>query len=142
MRKVIISILLTGVIAACATTENQPTVAIEDDPRIGPEVDRACSIRHIRGWSQVDNDRNALVVNLSHKKSYKLSLVGACQPEWANFAIGIENKIASHCITKHDKLYTDSQDFKGLHCRITKIQEWYPDKLKEQTQESTAPESK
>jgi len=142
MKNSILVLIVAGFLSACATTEKAPKVSIEEDPRIGPEVDRACSIRHIRGWSQVDNDRNALIVNLSHKKSYKVSLIGACQPEWANFAIGIENKIASHCITKHDKLYTDSQDFKGMHCRITKIEEWYPDKLKEKSQENTKTESK
>ena len=138
MRKVFLMVTAAVALSACSTTdsiaEKKPVVSIENDPRIGAEVDRVCTIRHVRGWQDVDNDKDALVVNLINKKSYKLTLAGGCNADWARYRIMIENKTGSHCISRFDRVYTDSQDMAGLHCQITKIEEWYPDKLVEAEQ--------
>ena len=125
-------------ISACSSTESKKElVSVENDPRIGDEVKSVCSIRSIRGWQHVDNDRDALIVNMPRDKSYKLSLMGFCDAEWAMTKIAVVSKTGSQCMHRGDKVLTDSDVMSSGACTIHKIQEWYPEKLKEQDEKES-----
>lgn len=139
----ILPIVVALAISGCGSTgEKKEVVSIENDPRIGQEVKSVCSIRSIRGWQHVDNDRDALIVKMPRDKSYKLSLMGFCDAEWAMTKIAVVSKTGSQCMHRGDKVLTDSDVMASGACTIHKIQEWYPEKLAELNKENTKSEVK
>lgn len=137
--KSLLTISLVAFLSACSSTEEKKEiVSVENDPRIGEEVKSVCSIRSIRGWQHVDNDRDALIVNMPRDKSYKLSLMGFCDAEWAMTKIAVVSKTGSQCMHRGDKVLTDSDVMSSGACTIHKIQEWLPERLKEQDNKKTS----
>ncbi len=131
-------VLACLLLASCASTEpEKELVSIENDPRIGERVNRACFISNMDGWSNVDNDDNALIMTMRRNEQYKLNLLGACDADWAMYRIAIIGKSGSGCIERGDKIKTDANTMRGMSCTIMSINKWHPEKL-EKTTEKTA----
>ncbi|WP_440874112.1 DUF6491 family protein [Thalassotalea sp. PLHSN55] len=131
-----ILVLSSITLFSCASTDaDEPMVSVENDPRIGEEVNQACFIRSINGWSNVDNDDKALIVTLSRRNQFKLNLSGPCDANWAMYRIAIIGKTGSSCIQRGDRVKTDADTMRGLSCMITSINEWHPEKLEEMNKE-------
>jgi len=124
--KVLLSILLVIQLSACTSSEpiKAPKYDKDNDPRIGEKVTQVCFTSSISGWSEVDNDRSALIVHFGNKESYKVDLVGACQADWAMMSIALVSRTNSSCLSIGDKLFTDAQTNRHASCRITGIHEW------------------
>jgi hypothetical protein len=124
-------------LTACASTseKEEAPVSVENDPRIGKQVQQACFVNTIDSWSSVDNDDNALIVSFRNKKRYKLNLIGTCDPELADFRIAIIGKTGSSCVQRGDKLLTDGNTMAGMSCTIMRMYEWHPEKLAESQQD-------
>lgn len=123
-------ILSSVFITACASTEAEKSaVSIENDPRIGDKVNQACFISYMDGWSNVDNDDNALIITMRRNQQYKLNLAGSCDADWAMYRIAIMGKSGSGCIQRGDKIKTDANTLRGMNCTIMSINQWHPEKL-------------
>lgn len=118
------------VLSACSSTEQtQQKLSVDEDPRIGEEVKSVCSTRFIKGWQHVDNDKNALILNMPRNQSYKVSLIGTCDADWALSKIAIVSRTGSSCLYQGDKVFTDSNMNIPSSCTVNKIELWHPEKL-------------
>jgi len=115
-------------IAACSTAANTEVAAdAKPDPRQGAEVRQVCFSQQIRNWREVKEDRRAVIVEKGLKEEYKLSLIGACQPQDAFLNIGLVSRVGSgSCLSTGDRLVTDARYNDG-DCVISKIYEWHKD---------------
>lgn len=136
--KYLIILLMTAVTSlttGCAATDTDNVVKYEkdSDPRVGDSVDRVCFNRSITGWSNLDNDNNALLVHFGVNRSYKVKLVGMCEANWAMARIAVVSKQGSSCMSVGDKIVTDAQMNSVSSCTITEIFEWHKQSNKETT---------
>ena len=126
----LIKILIAGcmvLLIGCSTTpvDNQAKTVKKISPRQGEEVQRVCNIN---GWS--NGERNSLIVHNSKHESYKLSLIGMCDAEWAFSKIAMSSNFGRDCITRGDKIATDANSSRGATCTVMKIHKWLPEKEK------------
>ncbi len=120
-------------ISSCASTDSEKAlVSIENDPRIGDKVQQACFINSIDSWSNVDNDRNALLIRMNSRLTYKLNLSGTCDADWAIYQVAIIGKSGSACVQRGDKIITDANTMRGMSCTIMGINKWHPEQLEQQ----------
>lgn len=131
--KLFVNLSLVALLAGCASSDKQAEARFDknNDPRVGEEVRQVCYTRSISGWSDVDNDRDALLVHLGNNRSYKVSLVGACDPDWAMIGIGVISRTGSGCMGTGDRIVTDAQPERRSACSINRIYEWHADAGKE-----------
>ena len=130
--------LMAAWMTGCATSTEPETVLFDklNDPRIGEKVSQVCFTRSIQSWSQVDNDRNALIVIMNDKKSYKVTMAGACDPDWARIGIAVISRGSSNCFGPGDRIATDAQVSRRASCTITRVHAWDPDaKLNDDSEE-------
>lgn len=132
----ILLLVLPMLVAGCATTE-KIEIPLDSDPRIGEEVKQVCFTRSIDSWSDVDNDRNAVVIKMNNRDYYKLKLSGGCDPQWAMSRIAVITRGGSNCYTRGDRVKTDGDPFRGggTACVITAINKWDPDAVKKAEQQ-------
>ncbi|NQZ24614.1 MAG: hypothetical protein HRT53_21545 [Colwellia sp.] len=124
------NILISGCMIlsiGCSTTseDKQVKTVKKISPRQGEEVQRVCNIN---GWS--NGERNSLIVHNSKRESYKLSLIGMCDAEWAFSKIAMSSHFGRDCITRGDKIATDANTSRGATCTVMKIHQWLPEKEK------------
>lgn len=124
--KVLFAYSILTLLFGCAGSSIQNTTAFDkdNDPRIGEEVGQVCHTRSISGWSAVDNDRDALLVKVGNRETYKVDLVGACDPDWAMTGIAVITRGGAGCLSKGDKIVTDAQPKRHSACVITHIHKW------------------
>ena len=122
-----------ALLLGCASSSEQAKTRFDkdNDPRVGEEVSQVCYARNISGWSNVDNDDNALIVNIRNKETYKVALIGGCNPDRAINKVAVITRGANGCMSAGDKLSTDSQLNKQASCTIRGIYEWNADSGKE-----------
>lgn len=137
--------ILTTLLAAmplymvgCAIQEEKVVIPLDSDPRIGEEVSQACFAREIDSWSDVDNDRNAVLIRMNNREYYKLKISGGCDPQWAMTTIAVISRGGSNCYSRGDRIKTDADPFRGhgSACVITAINKWHPEAI-EQTEQQT-----
>lgn len=123
----LVNLSIIGLLSGCAGSSEQAKsqYAIDNDPRVGEEVRQVCHTRSIRSWSNVDNDRDALLVHLNNNRTYKVSLIGACDPDWAMFEIAVITRTGSGCMSAGDRIVTDAQPERRSSCSISRIYEWH-----------------
>jgi hypothetical protein len=125
--KVIFGACAALMIAACSTSEKSEAADAKPDPRQGAEVKQVCFSQQIRTWREVKEDRRAVIVEKGMKEEYKLSLIGACQPQDAFINIGLVSRVGTgSCLSTGDRLVTDARYNDG-DCVISKIYEWHKD---------------
>ena len=128
-RQIILMVVFAIGLVGCASTDEETVeIPLENDPRIGASVDRICFTTNSDGWAPVDNDRNAIILTRGIRDSYKLKLVGVCDPDWAMFSVAFVKRVGSNCITRGDRVYTDSNTSMG-YCTIMSINEWHPEAI-------------
>lgn len=139
MKYILISLVLvlsTALSGCSSTTEKEtPRYTKENDPRVGDSVSQVCFNSGISGWSEVDNDRNALLVHFGVNRIYKVQLIGMCEADWAMSRIAVISRTNSSCMSRGDKVLTDAQNHATSSCSITKIYEWHDIAEKEKNQE-------
>ena len=81
--KLIFAHCVLALFFGCANYTEQDTTNFDknNDTRIGEKVRQLCCTRSISGWGAVDNDRNALLMHMGSNETYKVALVGACDPD-------------------------------------------------------------
>jgi hypothetical protein len=128
----ILVFLLPAYLAGCASQEEKVVIPLDNDPRIGEEVQQLCFTGNINSWSEVDNDRHAVILRKSVKDYYKLKITPGCDPQWAMSTIALISRPSSPCLTRGDRIKTDADPFRGLGsaCIITRINKWDPDAAK------------
>ena len=111
-------------LASCSATDDiADNEKQEISPRQGEEVQQVCNIN---GWTNADHEHNALIVNTMRRESFRLTLVGICDPDWAMHRIAMSNKSGRDCITRGDRIITDANTNRGAFCTVTKIHKWLP----------------
>jgi hypothetical protein len=123
-------IMIPVLLAGCASTLDDKTeVPLDSDPRVGEEVSQVCFTRNIDSWQNVDNDRNAVIVEMNNRETYKLKLSGACDPDWATVSIAVITRSGSTCFSRGDSLKTDGDMARGhgSACTISRIYKWNPE---------------
>lgn len=126
-------------LGACSSTEDDKVkVPLDNDPRIGETVSQVCFTRNIDSWKSVDNDRNALVVEMNNRQQYKLKLSGGCDPDLAMMRVAVITRSASSCFSRGDKIKTDGDLASGYGsaCTIIAINQWNPSALDDQEESS------
>ena len=125
-------IALATALGGCATSGDQPTIPLDSDPRVGAEVPQVCFTNSISSWSDVDNDKNAVIIKVYNRDYYKLSVSGGCDPQWARSHIAIIRRGGSNCLIRGDRIKTDADPFRGYGsaCIIRSINKWDPDAAK------------
>jgi len=128
--------VLPLLLAGCAST-GKPEIPLGSDPRIGAEVRQVCFARNIDSWSDVDNDRNAVIIKMRSRDYYKLKISGGCDPQWAISTIAVITRGGS-CYTRGDRIKTDADPSQGYgsSCVITAINKWDPDAAKQAEQQT------
>jgi len=125
LTKILITASMLVLIGCSATSEeNQATKVTKKSPRQGEEVQRICNIN---GWS--NGERNSLIVHKSKRESFKLTLIGMCDAEWAFSKIATSSISGRDCITRGDKIATDANGSRGATCTVMKIHQWLPEKI-------------
>ncbi|MCW8925602.1 MAG: DUF6491 family protein [Xanthomonadales bacterium] len=132
----VLAVMLPLYISGCATQEEKVAISLDSDPRIGDEVKQVCFARNVDSWSDVDNDRNAVVLRMKNRDYYKLKLSGGCDPQWAMMNLALITRGGSNCYTRGDRVKTDGDAFRGYAsaCVITQINKWDPDAVKKADQ--------
>ena len=127
--KMLVNLSLVALLTGCASSSEQAKSRYDKnhDPRVGEEVGQVCHTRSIRGWSNVDNDRDALLVHLNNNRTYKVSLIGACDPDWAMIEIAVITRTGLGCMGTGDRIVTDAQPERRTSCSISRINEWHSD---------------
>ena len=119
--------LLPVLLAGCASvSEDKAGIPLDSDPRIGAEVNQVCFTRNIHSWNKVDNDRQALILEMNNRETYKLKLGGGCDPDWAMVQIAVITRGGANCFSSGDRIRTDG-DMRGMACMILKINKWDAD---------------
>jgi hypothetical protein len=128
----ILVILLPVCLAGCASQEEKVVIPLDNDPRIGEEVQQICFASNVNSWSDVDNDRHAVILRMNVKDYYKLKITPGCDPQWAMSTIALVRRGGSNCYSRGDRIKTDADPFRGYGtaCMITKINKWDPDAVK------------
>jgi hypothetical protein len=121
------TMLAALLLGACATAPEEEQAAAPEDPRLGPRVQQVCFINSIRSWSSLPGERNALIVRMANRKEYRLTLAGACDPNWAMLEIAIVGRGGSSCFSAGDRVITDARAPGASTCTIVRINEWYPE---------------
>lgn len=136
----VLTLVLSWYLVGCATQEEKPVIPLDSDPRVGDEVRQVCFTRSIDSWSDVDNDRNAVVLKMNNRDYYKLKLSGGCDPQWAMSTLAVITRVGSSCYTRGDRIKTDGDSFRGYGsaCSILQINKWDPDAVKQPAQLSGA----
>ena len=138
MEKILTTLLavLPLYMAGCASTEDKVVIPLDSDPRIGEEVQQACFTNSIDSWSDVDNDRNAVIIKMNNREYYKLKISGGCDPQWAMSTIAVISRGGSSCYSRGDRIKTDADPFRGYGsaCVITAINKWHPEAIKQAEQ--------
>ena len=127
-------VLFTG----CASTPvNRVEIPLDSDPRIGEEVTQVCFYRDLDSWNNVDNDRNAVIIKMTNRDTYKLKLSGSCDPGWADLRMAIIARGGANCFSRGDRIRTDGDPSqgRGSGCTISKIHKWNPDAVKQAEQQ-------
>lgn len=132
--------LLPMWLTGCATQEDKLVIPLDNDPRIGEEVKQVCFTSNIHSWSDVDNDRHAVVLRANVRDYYKLKITPGCDPQWAMSTIAIITRPGSGCLSRGDRIKTDADPFRGYGtaCLITAINKWNPDAVKKADKETAA----
>ena len=123
IRVFVVSALLTG----CATTQDDKAkIPLDSDPRVGEEVQQVCFVRDLDGWQNVDNDPKAVIMRMNNGETFKLKLIGGCDPSIFDLSIRIETIPGSGCYSPGDKVKTDGDMTRGYgsECRVTSIHKW------------------
>ncbi|MDP5137456.1 DUF6491 family protein [Rheinheimera baltica] len=122
--KLIFAQSILALLFGCANYTKQDTTTFDknNDPRIGEEVRQLCFTQSISGWRAVDNDRSALLVNMGSNETYKVALVGACDPDWATMGIAVISRAG--CMSAGDKIVTDAQPKRHAACTVSRIYKW------------------
>ena len=118
-----VSALLTG----CATTQDDKAkIPLDSDPRVGEEVQQVCFIRDLDGWQNVDNDRKAVILRMNNGDTFKLKLIGGCDPGFADLNLVVKTSSGSGCYSPGDKVKTDGDISRGYgsECKVTSIHKW------------------
>ena len=127
-------VLLAGLLTGCVSSQGDKTqIPWGADPRVGEEVTRVCFARNLDSWQGVDNDRDALILRMNSRESYKLRLSGVCDPDWARTTIAVITRPGTSCFTHGDKIKTDSDTDRGYGtaCTIVGINRWNADAVKQ-----------
>ena len=134
MKTKIWMVVLTALVTGCVTSQEEKVeIPLGSDPRVGEEVRQVCFTRSLDSWLSVDNDRNALILRMSNRESYKLQLSGICDPDWARTTIAVITRPGSGCLSRGDRIKTDSDTSRGYGsaCTITGINKWNADAVKQ-----------
>ena len=118
-----VSALLTG----CATTQDDKAkIPLDSDPRVGEAVQQVCFIRDLEGWQNVDNDPKAVILRMNNGETFKLKLIGGCDPGFAELNLAVETSAGSGCFSPGDKVKTDGDVSRGYgsRCKVTSIHKW------------------
>lgn len=122
-------IIIPTLIAGCGSTpDDTAEAAWESDPRVGEEVTQVCFTREVSSWQNVDNDRYALILKMINKDTYKVKLMGTCDPDMATSRIAVISRPGTSCFSRGDRIRTDgdlSRDY-GSACTISRIYKWNP----------------
>lgn len=134
----ILPVMLPLLVAGCATREEKVVIPLDSDPRIGEEVNQVCFARTIDSWSDVDNDRNAVILKMHNRDYYKLKISPGCDPQWAMSTIAVISRGGSNCYSRGDRVKTDADAFRGFKtaCLITGINKWNPEAVKKLDQKT------
>jgi hypothetical protein len=125
---VMLPILLTGCVSTLdEKVENSP----DSDPRVGKQVNQICFSQTVRSWNKVDNDRDAVILVMNNRDSYKLKISSGCDPDWAMSHIAVIKRSGSSCYSRGDRIKTDGDAFQGYGtaCTILVINKWDPEAL-------------
>src|SRR5210317_1935923 len=122
IRVFVVSALLTG----CATTQDDKAkIPLDSDPRVGEEVQQVCFVRDLDGWQNVDNDRKAVILRMRNRETFKLKLVGSCDPGFANLHLAVDTSPGTGCFSAGYKVKTGGEASRGYGlCKITSIHRW------------------
>jgi hypothetical protein len=118
-----VSALLTG----CATSQDDKAkIPLDSDPRVGEEVQQVCFTRDLDGWQSVDNDRKAVILRMNNGETFKLKLIGGCDPRSADLNLAVKTSTGSGCFSPGDKVKTDGDLSRGdgPGCKVTSIHKW------------------
>lgn len=130
MKKINLTLLtlISGLLFGCASSDQEQAFSYDknNDPRIGQAVDRVCFSNAISGWGEVDNDPDGLLVHFGSNRTFKLDLIGMCEPDWAMTKVAFISRSGSNCLAKGDKVVTDSQRDRHSSCVVSAIHEWQP----------------
>jgi hypothetical protein len=139
----LLAVLLPAYMAGCASQEEKVVIPLDNDPRVGEEVRQICFTRSIDSWSDVDNDRNAVILRMNVKDYYKLKISPGCDPQWAMSRIAVISRPGSGCLSRGDRIKTDADPFRGrgMACVITAINKWDPDAVKKTDQQAAEEET-
>ena len=118
-----VSALLTG----CAMIQDDKAkIPLDSDPRVGEEVMQVCLVRDLDGWQNVDNDPKAVILRMNNGATFKLKLIGGCDPSFADLSLAVKTSSGSGCFSPGDKVKTDGDITRGygLECKVTSIHKW------------------
>jgi hypothetical protein len=130
-------IMVPVLLAACASTPDDSTeIPLDSDPRIGEEVNQVCFARNLDSWQNVDNDGRAVILKMNNRETFKATLSGVCEPDWATVGIAVITRPGSNCISRGDRLKTDGDTARGYGsaCTISHIYKWNPDAVSQPEQ--------
>ena len=118
-----VSALLTG---CAATQDDKAKIPLGSDPRVGEEVQQVCFIRDLDGWQNVDNDRKAVILRMNNGETFKLKLIGGCNPSIWDLSLAVRTNSASGCFSPGDMVKTDGDITRGYgsECKVTSIHKW------------------
>ena len=125
MKKLLIGLMIISPVlfVGCASApDNKVEIPLDSDPRVGEEVRGVCFAREMDGWQDVDNDRKAIILRMNNGETFKLKLLGGCNPAFANSDLAIIDSTKEGCFTPRDKVRTGSDP--RLECIVTSIHKW------------------
>ena len=137
----IFMIMLPVLLAGCASAlDDKVNIPLDSDPRIGAEVNRVCFTRSLDSWQNVDNDRNALILKMNNRATYKLKLSSGCDPDWAMTHIAVITRPGTSCFSRGDRIKTDADMSRGYGsaCTILRINKWDPKAVSRTAQQPEA----
>ncbi len=126
--RIIIAVLSMAVItSSCASTdknERKPRgiAALQNDPRLGEEVDKICFSRNISGFESLDE--RTIILRRNVKDRYVVETYGTCTDLDSAWEIALDS--FSSCIRKQDRIIltrTTSRPFNRT-CHIKSIHKW------------------
>ena len=130
MKTIIWMFVISALVSGCASSQpDKAKIQLENDPRVGEAVQQLCFMRGLDSWQNVDNDSNAVILKMTNRKRYKLTLSNGCDPDWAFTTIAVITRPGSGCLSRGDRLKTDGDTSRGYGsaCMVLGITKWDPD---------------
>ena len=74
----------------------------------------------------MDNDSKAVILRMNNSETFKLKLIGGCDPSIFDLGLRVKTIPGSGCFSPGDKVKTDGDVSRGYgsRCKVTSIHKW------------------